>query len=275
VQFGFVLPGGSASEQLDQAMLAERSGWDGVFVWEGAYGVDAWSLLGAMAVRTEWIRLGTMLTPLPWRRPWKVASQAATLDQLSAGRAVLAVGLGWAESGIGDLRDVTGLAERARLLDEGIDIIEALWRGDLKAGGDRYEVNVAPGHVLDLRPVQQPRIPIWVVGAWLRPKSMGRVLRCDGVLPVLSAPERRPLAPNDVRELAGWLSAHGERRYDIVIEGATAPDAPDIARATVRPWADAGATWWLEARWDLPHHSPERMRQVADRLAAGPPLVGN
>ena len=228
-----------------------------------------------MAVRTERIRLGTMLTPLPWRRPWKVASQAATLDQLSAGRAVLAVGLGWAESGIGDLRDVTGLAERARLLDEGIDIIDALWRGDPKAGVDRYRVELTPGHVFDLRPVQQPRVPIWVVGAWLRPKSMQRILRCDGILPVLSARERRPLAPSDVRELAGWLNAQDERQYDIVIEGATPPDGPEIARATVRPLADAGATWWLEARWDLPHHSPERMRQVADRLAAGPPLVGN
>ena len=82
---GFVLPGGSATEQLEQAVLAERSGWDGVFVWEAAYGVDAWSLLAAMAARTERIRLGTLLTPLPWRRPWKVASQVATVDQLSGG----------------------------------------------------------------------------------------------------------------------------------------------------------------------------------------------
>ena len=100
-----MLPGGPATEQLEQAMLAEAAGWDGVFVWEGAYGVDAWSLLSAMATRTSTIALGTMLTPLPWRRPWKVASQAATLDDLSGGRAILAVGLGWAESGIGDRRD--------------------------------------------------------------------------------------------------------------------------------------------------------------------------
>src|SRR5436309_12715007 len=91
---GFVLPGGSATEQLDQAVLAERSGWDGVFVWEAAYGVDAWTLLAAMAARTERVRLGTLLTPLPWRRPWKVASQVATLDQLSGGRSILTVGLG-------------------------------------------------------------------------------------------------------------------------------------------------------------------------------------
>src|ERR1700758_235761 len=97
---GFVLPGGPATEQLEQAVLAEQSGWDGVFVWEGAYGVDAWSLLAAMAVRTTRVRLGTLLTPLPWRRPWKVASQAATVDQLSGGRAILTVGVGALGTGL-------------------------------------------------------------------------------------------------------------------------------------------------------------------------------
>lgn len=73
MRYGFVLPGGTATEQLEQAVLAER---DGVFVWEAAYGVDAWTLLGAMAQRTERLRLGTMLTPLPWRRPWRERLEA-------------------------------------------------------------------------------------------------------------------------------------------------------------------------------------------------------
>jgi alkanesulfonate monooxygenase SsuD/methylene tetrahydromethanopterin reductase-like flavin-dependent oxidoreductase (luciferase family) len=81
-----VLPGGTATEQLELGVLAESAGWDGVFAWEAAYGVDPWSLLAALAVKTSRLRLGTMLTPLPWRRPWKVASQVATLDQLSGGR---------------------------------------------------------------------------------------------------------------------------------------------------------------------------------------------
>ncbi|MGH9030150.1 MAG: LLM class flavin-dependent oxidoreductase, partial [Acidimicrobiales bacterium] len=94
MRYGMILPGGSATEQLDQATLAEASGWDGVFVWESAYGVDAWSLLAAIAVRTTRVTIGTLLTPLPWRRPWKVASQVATVDQLSGGRVVLTVGIG-------------------------------------------------------------------------------------------------------------------------------------------------------------------------------------
>jgi alkanesulfonate monooxygenase SsuD/methylene tetrahydromethanopterin reductase-like flavin-dependent oxidoreductase (luciferase family) len=38
--YGAILPGGTATEQLDQAVLAEQAGWDGVFVWEAAFGVE-------------------------------------------------------------------------------------------------------------------------------------------------------------------------------------------------------------------------------------------
>ena len=90
---GRILPGGTAPEQLELAVLAEQAGWDGVYVWEAGYGVDAWTLLAAMATRTTRVRLGTMLTPLPWRRPWKLASQVAPSTSSPEGRAMLAIGL--------------------------------------------------------------------------------------------------------------------------------------------------------------------------------------
>src|SRR2546423_15125803 len=116
MKFGFVLPGGPPRQQVEQAVAAEASGWDGVFVWEAAYGVDAWTLLAAMAERTSRIRLGTMLTPLPWRRPWKVASQVATLDQLSGGRAILAVGPGAAATGLGQTGEAVDQPGRGEVL---------------------------------------------------------------------------------------------------------------------------------------------------------------
>ncbi len=112
MQFGVVLPGGTAAQQLEHAILAEQSGWDGVFVWEAAYGVDAWSLLAAIGARTTRVKLGTMLTPLPWRRPWKVASQVVTLDQISNGRAILAVGLGAIETDLPLTGEVLELSAR-------------------------------------------------------------------------------------------------------------------------------------------------------------------
>src|SRR5580700_1683781 len=135
---GVVLPGGSATVQLEQAVLAERSGWDGVFVWEAAYGVDAWSLLAAMAARTERVRLGTLLTPLPWRRPWKVASQVATVDQLSGGRAILAVGVGALGTELPATGEETDKRLRAERLDEGIDLVRMLWDGGQSYHGRYY-----------------------------------------------------------------------------------------------------------------------------------------
>ena len=94
MRYGMVLPGGSATDQLAQAVLAEESGWDGVFVWEAAYGVDAWSLLAAIAVSTTRVKIGSLLSPLPWRRPWKLASQVARSISSLSGRAILTVGVG-------------------------------------------------------------------------------------------------------------------------------------------------------------------------------------
>jgi alkanesulfonate monooxygenase SsuD/methylene tetrahydromethanopterin reductase-like flavin-dependent oxidoreductase (luciferase family) len=129
MRYGMILPGGTADEQLEQAVLAEDTGWDGIFMWEAAYGVDAWGLLSAIAARTTRITLGTALTPLPGRRPWKVASQVVTLDQISAGRAVLMVGLGAVSTDLPMTGEEVDLRTRAAMMDEGIDLVRALWRG--------------------------------------------------------------------------------------------------------------------------------------------------
>ncbi|MGH3505068.1 MAG: LLM class flavin-dependent oxidoreductase [Nocardioidaceae bacterium] len=270
MRYGAVLPGGTATEQLEQALLAEQAGWDGIFVWETGYGVDPWALLAAVAVRTSRIRLGTMLTPLPWRRPWKLASQVATLDQLSGGRAILAVGLGAYDEGMPKTGEVTDLRGRAERLDEGIDLIRELWAGGRSYQGQHYAYQEG---TVDLaraaRPVQEP-IPIWVIGAWPRPRSMRRVLRCDGVIPLYQL-DGRAEGPDDARAVRTWLAEHGAGPgFDMVVEGETPAGDPAAAAATVGPWAEAGCTWWLETRWEMPHDSAERMAQIRERLTAGP-----
>jgi hypothetical protein len=272
MKFGVVLPGGAATQQLEQAILAEQSGWDGVFVWEAGYGVDAWTLLAAVATRTERVRLGTMLTPLPWRRPWKVASQVATLDQLSAGRAVLTVGLGAITTDLPLTGEVLDLPLRAEFLDEGIDLIRTLWEGGTKYHGRHYHYECGRADLTEVGKPVQERVPIWVVGVWPRPKSMRRVLRCDGIVPQIEI-SGRPGSPEDIRDIRAWLAERGREVMDVAVDGETPSGDPVTAAAHVTPWAEAGATWWLETRWEMPHHSDERMREIRERLTSGPPSL--
>lgn len=279
MKFGFVLPGGTATEQLELAVVADQAGWDGVFVWEGTYAVDAWTLLAAMAQRTTRVKLGTMLTPLPFRRPWKLASQVVTLDQLSGGRAILAIGLGAGVDALGEMGEETDRRIRAEMMDEGIDLIAGLWQGQMEFKGKHYRVDLSAREDFFrvAQPVQKPRIPIWVVGAWPRPKSMRRVLRCDGILPAYigTREDYRPANPDDIRAMLGWLREHGGAKpgFDVITEGETPADDPAQATETVRPWAEAGCTWWIETRWELPHEAKERQEQVRQRLLAGPPRL--
>jgi hypothetical protein len=100
---------------------------------------------------------------------------------------------------------------------------------------------------------------------------MRRVLRCDGIIPQFEVEGRDP-GPDDALAARAWLNTHGAAPgLDMVAEGETPADDPVAAAAQVTPWADAGCTWWLETRWEMPHDSPQRMREIAERIAAGPP----
>jgi alkanesulfonate monooxygenase SsuD/methylene tetrahydromethanopterin reductase-like flavin-dependent oxidoreductase (luciferase family) len=271
MRYGVVLPGGTAPEQLELAGQADRAGWDGVFVWEAAYGVDAWTTLAAMAARTSTVRLGTMLTPLPWRRPWKVASQVATLDQISGGRAILAVGVGALDTDLPDTGEATDLRGRAAMLDEGIDVIQALWSGRRTYAGEHYTYRTGRIDLSEaVKPVQQP-IPIWVVAVWPRPKSMRRALRCDGVIPEYQL-DGRTAAPDDAAAVRSWLTDQGiGPRFDVIADGETPTADPVRAAATTDAWARAGCTWWLETRWGTADDLPSRIGDMRERIVAGPP----
>ncbi|HKS90679.1 MAG TPA: LLM class flavin-dependent oxidoreductase [Tepidiformaceae bacterium] len=276
MRYGFVLPSGNARTAADFAHEAEAAGWDGFFVWEPIWGNDAWVSLAAAAMTTSTIRLGTMLTPLSRMRPWKLASETASVDNLSGGRVILAVGLGATDTGFEAFGEVTDRRQRAELLDEGLDILTGLWRGQpFSYSGKHYTVGETSFQPPD-PPVQQPRIPIWVVGAWPRPKSMRRALRYDGILPNVmdESGEHRQAAPADITAIAEYVREHRwvEAPFEIIQEGQTPGDDPEKAAAIVRPWAEAGATWWLEAMWDQPFDDWGRAA-VLQRVKQGPPRI--
>jgi hypothetical protein len=272
MKFGFVLPKGDARTAAKFAHQAEAAGWDGFFVWEPVWGVDAWVSLTAAAMRTERIRLGTMLTPLSRMRPWKLASETATLDNLSDGRVILSVGLGAVDTGFDAFGEVTDRATRAELLDEGLEILTGLWRGGpFNFQGRHYQVKETTFQPPP-PPVQRPRIPIWVVGAWPRTRSMHRVLKYDGLLPNVMGEDGKvrmgPPTPDEVRAMAAFIAQHRTQStpFDIVVEGETPGDDLEKAASIVREWEKAGATWWIEAMWAAPE-----LEDVLTRIKQGPP----
>ena len=272
MKYGFILPKGDARTAAEFAYAAEAAGWDGFFAWEPVWGIDAWVALTAAAMRTRRIRLGTMLTPLSRMRPWKLASETATLDNLSNGRVILSVGLGAVDTGFAEFGEETDRKARAELLDEGLAILTGLWRGQpFNYTGKHYQVRET-SFQLPPPPVQQPRIPIWVVGAWPRQKSMQRVLRYDGLLPnVIGEDGKVRMSPptlDELRQMKTFIDTNRVETtpFDIIMEGETPGNDLEQAAANLRLLAEVGVTWWLEAMWSASDLAP-----VLHRLQQGPP----
>jgi hypothetical protein len=235
---------------------------------------DPWSLLGAMSVVTERVTLGAMVFALPRRRPWKVAREAVTVDHLSKGRLVMPVGLGAAPDDGGFSRVNTDTSDRkirAQRLDEALEILQRAWSGEqFSFEGEQYTMT---DMVFRPKPVQEPRIPIWVVAAWPKVKSMNRAIRWDGIIP-MDASGDDPFAtitPESLREMMAWIGEHRESDapFDVIVEGQIDGDNRDAVRDKVVPLAEAGATWWIESRWEE-HETPE---SLMERIRQGPPKL--
>jgi alkanesulfonate monooxygenase SsuD/methylene tetrahydromethanopterin reductase-like flavin-dependent oxidoreductase (luciferase family) len=260
------------------AREAEECGWDGVFVWddisvERGDVFDPWVVLGAMATATKRVTLGAMVFSLARRRPWKVARETITIDHLSGGRLVLPVGLGGTWDG-GYSRVNTedpALRVRAEKLDECLDILELAWSGeDVTYHGTHYEADELH---FDPRPIQQPRIPVWVVGAWPYPKSLRRAARWDGVIVCDKSVDANEdeLSAEVVADVAGWMADNREASgsFDIVTEGITSGSDDPADRGRLELLQQAGATWFIESRWEA-DQSVDTLRQ---RIRQGPPRV--
>ena len=257
----------------DLARVAEQAGWDGFFVYEPVWGIDAWVALAAAAMQTKRIRLGTMLTPPSRMRPWKLASETVTLDHLSNGRTILSVGLGAIDTGFADFGEETDRRTRAELLDESLDILTGLWKGQpIAYAGKHYQITPT-AFPPPPATVQQPRIPIWVVGLWPHPKSLARAMKYDGMLvSYLKQPDGSfsQATPDILREIRTYADEHAGPDFDLIWEGGETPDDdPDRAAELVAPWAEAGATWWIKSRWML--QSSEKLPEVRERIQQGPP----
>lgn len=273
LKFGVALPYGNARMAARLAALAEEAGWDGCFLGDAIWCEDPMIALAAAAMTTRRIRLGPMIIPMPLRRPWKVASESLALDHLSDGRLTLGLGAGAVWMGWQGFPDeVTDTRARAEMLDESIDILTLLYqRKPFVYEGRHYHLKLSLVDEMHYppKPVQQPRIPLWVVGIWPRKKSMRRVLKCDGILVEKMSPEGKgeEATPTDLCEIKTYVDANRTLTtpFDIVVSGKTTGLDRAQLRDKLLPRQEAGLTWWIE---DMIGYSEE---QVVESLRQGPP----
>jgi alkanesulfonate monooxygenase SsuD/methylene tetrahydromethanopterin reductase-like flavin-dependent oxidoreductase (luciferase family) len=244
------------AELVELAVRAEEAGFDGFFLWDhilfandgnGPDVVDPWMVLAVIAARTRYLTIGTMITPVSRRRPWVLARQTATLDLLSGGRLVLGVGIGSpAEGDFGRFGEETDPVRRAEMLDEGLAILDGLWSGERFAFAGKYfqldEVRFRP------RPVQRPRVPVWVGGTLPLRRPMSRAARWDGAVPIRWADRR--LARPSVADIAAVRDQVVAERgsvdeFSIAVWAEVAEDPARVA-GELSEYAGAGATWWIE-----------------------------
>ena len=279
MKYGIEIQGGEPRKVGELAHEAEEAGWDGVFIADAlAMGVkgyeempwfDTQVALAVIAMRTERIKIGTLIMAITRRRPWKLAREMMSLDQLSGGRMIMGVGLGAAEDdgGFFKVGEAMDLKVRAEIMDETLAVVTGLWSGKpFTFSGKHYrvdEMSMVPP------PVQKPRIPIWAVGVWPKEKSMQRAVLWDGIIPQkYKASPGDTARPEDTREVA--LYARKNRKagsaFDIVAGGSTQTRSRKKAVDKVRPFAEAGATWWIESVWS----GETKLRA---RIKEGPPRV--
>jgi alkanesulfonate monooxygenase SsuD/methylene tetrahydromethanopterin reductase-like flavin-dependent oxidoreductase (luciferase family) len=285
MRFGLSLPGFGdgvdAAVVIDWAVAAERAGWDGFFLWDHlfAFGpgpipvVDPWIALTAAACATSTIRLGTLVTPLPRRRPVVVARQTATLDRLSGGRLTLGVGTGAFPFEFEYVGEEADHRTRGDMLDEHLDLLDRLWTGEPVHHEGRFYRTAGPewSAICYPPPLQHPRIPVWVGGTWPGTRPFTRAARWDGVVPM------RLDGTWEVADTAAVAERMRDLRtapgpFDLAVPGES--DGGDPGRSELHgAHAQAGATWWVEAvhPWredlaaDLPWPAAARRR-----IAQGP-----
>jgi hypothetical protein len=258
---------------VEIAREAEAAGWDGFFLWDHIRlfddwvtpVVDPWVSLGAIAQATEHIKLGPMVTPLSRRRPHKVARETVTLDHLSGGRLILGVGLGEpADIDFANFGDEDDARRRADMLDEALEVITGLWAGEPFAHhGTHYRV-VETAFLP--KPLQQPRIPIWVAGLWPNRRPMRRAARWDGAYPLSTdGTDFVETTPADLADIVAYIMSHraDDGVFDVVLNGPSPSDPGGHADLMAR-YAGAGLTWWLEAV-GLPDRSTDEWRAIIRR----------
>jgi hypothetical protein len=287
---------GSIGALTDLAVAAEESGWESFFIWDHLFAgadipvVDSQIALAAIAAATSprLRRIGSLITPLARRRPWKVAREIAALQELSQGRLVTGFGLGQPREYEFTSMELDSPSKRGAALDDALELLgrflsgeEFSWerpqnRSDRIGGPARVD---APAFL----PRPDPMPPIWIAGCIYRggraPEVVTasdeyrqhvmertvqqpslpfrRAARFQGVFPVgMPWDNEAPLTPDEITRVIALTFPDGSPPSDFEVvscgrtRGNDAPVKPiDLAR-----YEEAGVTTWLESPPDLASH---------------------
>lgn len=260
--------------QLELALAAEASGWDGHFLWDhvnwpgmGRH-ADPWIALGVIASRTERLLLGTAVTPIARRRPVKLAREILTLDALSGGRFVFGAGNGIFAEEFEHVGDEPELRARAEMLEEGLELIGALLSdAEVDFQGRHYRAK-ARGFG---PPASGRRIPIWLGATWPKRRPVARAARFDGIIPIQES-FTEPWTPEKVRDLVAFIADYRESDapIEVVISYEGLRGELERDRGLVKAYAEAGATWLI----DVGFPPAEARESLLERVRRGPPRAG-
>lgn len=258
----FLPPFGDLAEparMVELAVAAEGAGWDGLFLWDhityrhpATHLADPWVVLAAVAQATERLRLGTMVTPPPRRRPQVLARQTTTLDRLSGGRLVLGVGIGGDAYGeFSDFGDEPDARTRGAMLDEELGLLRALWSGEeVTHHGTHHTVE---GQRFLPTPVQAGGPPIWAAARFGNTKPLERAARLDGVFPIdLGSPDDLRAVVSDLVELGAPVGDG----FDLCVNVPAGTDPDD--------WEAAGATWGVTHVGPFRVDGPDLLRMASE-----------
>src|SRR6266567_1402794 len=253
------------------ALEAEAAGWDGFFVGDVLLDeeavIDPWIALTALALSTSSLKLGVLALPLARHHPWLTALRLANLDQLSAGRVICIAGLGYAERDFATFGQASAKELRAKQLDEGLQILAGLWTEDpFSFAGEYYTVDQV---TFLTKPVQSPRIPLWVVAGWPHHAPFRRAARWDGVcVKAIHHQTYEWMTVDAFREAFSYVQARCApgKPFEVIMSGQTPRDQQE-AGEKVRPFEQAGATWWVEVGYGL------TFEEFRERIRRGPPRL--
>lgn len=254
------------------AVLAEEAGWDGVFLsdsmWEGLS--HPWALHSAIAARTERIKLGTWITPVPRYDPWELALMLATIDQISDGRVICGGGLG-----IPDEYETYGGTYEPKILgeryDESLDIIQGLWSEEVFSyEGKHYTVDEAE---FPIKPVQEPRVPFVLACWWPNKGPIHRAARMDGLAPTYPANTVSGVGPqgeqadgdlvSQLEDLIAYYHSLTDDPGELILDR----HPPEVSEEYYSAAEELGVTWYLDT-----HRNEGRGLEInEEEIRAGPP----